>query len=302
LKPTLFRADRSLQAKVQRALSAIVVEHRLPNKLGRMVDNWRKSPDRPFKLFNLRGTRLRVRRGSRDLEMACTVLTGEYALPGYQIEPNDIVIDIGANVGSFAIFASRQACAGMVFTFEPDPTAFTLLQENLKLNGITNARPVHAAVGGSDGTTILHLDESHTGRASLYAEHVHVAGQEFEVPLVSLRTILDSNGIDRCNFLKLDCEGAEFEILYSLPPEYFARIDRIAMEYHGSQDSAERHQKAEALVDFLLANGYVIDNFTDNLDADCGKIFARHSGIAGGRGANPPEAVRSHTSGVETRH
>ena len=44
--------------------------------------------------------------------------------------------------------------------------------------------------------------------------------------------IFDENGLERCNLLKIDCEGAEYDIFYNTPAEYFDRIDRIRMEYH----------------------------------------------------------------------
>ena len=49
------------------------------------------------------------------------------------------------------------------------------------------------------------------------------------VESISLKKIFDENKINKCNFLKLDCEGAEFKILESLPNEYFNKINKIVL-------------------------------------------------------------------------
>ena len=50
---------------------------------------------------------------------------------------------------------------------------------------------------------------------------------------MTIPEILDGNGPKRCDLLKMDCEGAEYDILYHCPSEVLTRIDRIALEVHG---------------------------------------------------------------------
>src|SRR6266508_6011309 len=71
------------------------------------------------------------------------------------------------------------------------------------------------------------------------------------VKAVSLKDIFDAHAVEQCDFLKLDCEGAEYDILFSLAVDYFRRIKRIAMEYHGEADRSARQAKADALVAHL---------------------------------------------------
>jgi len=52
------------------------------------------------------------------------------------------------------------------------------------------------------------------------------------VKSITLQNIFEENNISHCNFLKLDCEGAEYEILCNLPTKYFKKIDKIVMECH----------------------------------------------------------------------
>jgi hypothetical protein len=129
-----------------------------------------------------------------------------FEVPEYRfddIQPDDRVIDIGANVGAFSIRASR---------FSPhivavEPVTSHLLQENILLNGVP-VRVIEAALGCGKPEKIIWDD---TGVIS---------------PTYPLRRIIDMAG--GCDFLKCDCEGAEWYIL----PEDLAGVRRIEMELH----------------------------------------------------------------------
>ena len=87
--------------------------------------------------------------------------------------------------------------------------------------------------------------------------------------LDTLQQIFDRHGITRCDFLKMNCEGAEYEILYRTPPEYLRRVERIALEYHAVEDKT---RLARGLAAFLVAHGIEIFEFTDFVGMDCGYI------------------------------
>jgi hypothetical protein len=65
---------------------------------------------------------------------------------------------------------------------------------------------------------------------------------------------MDENAIEKCDLLKMDCEGAEYDILYNCPPEYLRRIDQIAMEVHSGQ---QKDQNIEALEAFFRKQGFI---------------------------------------------
>jgi hypothetical protein len=64
---------------------------------------------------------------------------------------------------------------------------------------------------------------------------------------------MEENGITRCDLLKMDCEGAEYEILYNCPPDYLRRIDQIAMEVHRGD---KEDQNIDALEKFFRQQGF----------------------------------------------
>jgi FkbM family methyltransferase len=133
------------------------------------------------------------------------------------------VIDIGANVGMFALLAARSA--RFVHAFEPEPRNCDLLRQNCQ----SNARIIihNEAVGAADGTARLSVGASSTG-FSLFGDSTETC----PVTVRTLSAVFSHYGIEYCDFLKLDCEGAEYPILLDSPPELFHKVRCLAMEYH----------------------------------------------------------------------
>ena len=202
--------------------------------------------------------------------MLRNVLTArEYHPPGYEIGPDDVVIDVGANIGAFAVTAARAAPNGRVYAVEPEPDNFALLCGNVRRNGCRNVTPVRAAVADEAGEVALSISAGNAAGHSVQRRH---GGRDVVVPAVTLGGLLDEYRIDRCDFLKLDCEGAEYGILYGLPPAYFPRIRRLALEYHASPD--EKRGKGDELVAFLRGVGFRVDLYTSVVGSRNGLIFA----------------------------
>src|SRR5688572_25562845 len=80
--------------------------------------------------------------------------------------------------------------------------------------------------------------------------------QPITVWTTTLADIFRDHGIDRCDLLKLDCEGAEYRILYSAPRDVLDRIDHIILEYH--HFSQEEGANPSALRTFLEGRGFVV--------------------------------------------
>jgi len=129
-----------------------------------------------------------------------------FEVPEYRFDdltPRDRVIDIGANVGAFCIRASRYS--PNVVAVEPVTAA--LLRQNIRLNDVP-VRVIEAALG-KGGESMICWDDC-----------------EVTSPTFPLRGIIDMAG--GCDFLKCDCEGAEWQIKSA----DLAGIRRIEMELH----------------------------------------------------------------------
>lgn len=208
------------------------------------VDNWYVALlvyfglyKKEFYVLNLRnGQKLKLRTNSTDFYAFVNVwIVEEYRRDGFEIGENDVVIDVGSHIGVFSVYASQFCRNGWIVSFEPINDNFRLLQDNVKLNKITNIKAFNVAVADKkDKVKIYHSDDQ--AAYTMYGN-----GQNYtEVDAVPLKEIFDSNQVEKCDLLKLDCEGAEYEILASLPDEYFGRIGKICMEYHPTKNGSER--------------------------------------------------------------
>lgn len=195
------------------------------------------------------------------------VYKDDYRLRAHPLPPGATVIDVGANIGMFALHVARDHGAARVYAFEPFPESFALLRRNAEQNGLGAITPVPLAIAGASGPRTLHLQGRH-GVHSLYGS----AGAAVHIDCLTLADAFARFAIARCDFLKLDCEGAEYEILLGTPSEIYARIDRLALEYH---DWITDHHHDE-LVRRLTAEGYAVTT-RDHLPSRTGYVFATRS-------------------------
>ncbi len=150
-----------------------------------------------------------------------------------EIPSDSTIIDIGANAGYFTLFAASLCPHVKLFSFEPVPVNFTQLQRNRDLNSSRQIKCFPQAVAGHAGVINLNFDpmDSFTTSATMFTSDKE-AGKSLAVQCVTLQGLMDVNNIGKCDLLKMDCEGAEYDILYNCPAAYFQRIDQIALEVH----------------------------------------------------------------------
>ena len=132
---------------VTRSLVALLRQHRLPTRVSRWLDRSLIALGLPTKTVRVHGLQLPVRRLTADEFFVREVLIDrQYNPAGFEINPTDNVLDIGGNVGAFAVGAAIQAGRGRVISVEPVQENFSLLVRNVGLNKLKNVIPVRAAV------------------------------------------------------------------------------------------------------------------------------------------------------------
>lgn len=124
-----------------------------------------------------------------------------------KVEPGDVVLDLGANIGYYTLILARLVGPeGKVYAFEPDPTNFALLEKNLRANGYENVELVQKAVSNKNKKLRLYLSEENRGDHRLYDSH---DGRAFvEVESVRLDDYFQGYG-GRVDFIKMDIQGSE---------------------------------------------------------------------------------------------
>ena len=202
----------------------------------KLFRNWHLYPLVYFKLvkaplihFQTRNNlRITLRTDSTDLMALTNVwLTKEYSKSGFEVKNNDVIIDVGAHIGLFSLLISKQCMSGKIFCFEPIKENFDLIISNLELNKITNVFAINMAASADSGTVTIYLNEDQAG----HSMH-QMSSKKIRTKSISLENIFETNSIEKCDFLKIDCEGEEYSILSALPDLYYNRIKKIFIEYH----------------------------------------------------------------------
>jgi FkbM family methyltransferase len=175
-----------------------------------------------------------------------------------------VILDVGGNLGYFALYAFLRYPQAKVHSFEPIATNLKYLVAHRQANPQLDWQVHPVAVADRTGTLDFYYDESETSEgistnASLYSATeigtVTAQHQRLQVEAVRLADWFEKHGLDGCDLLKLDCEGAEYGILYTLPERYFARIPAIVAEAHPMKNPGETLGE---LADFLRAKGYAV--------------------------------------------
>jgi FkbM family methyltransferase len=142
------------------------------------------------------------------------------------------IVDIGANLGAFTLWLERQRGLGEAFCFEPDPGSFNLCRFNLAHNRCPAARVIPKAVGGQGREIEMYVNSARPGSVTIYGQPSSPAAEKCHVEVVAFGEWLKTVTGD-FDVLKMDCEGAEWEIFRHTPPEQFRRFRRIIAEVHG---------------------------------------------------------------------
>lgn len=177
----------------------------------------------------------------------------DYCPAGYKIRPDDVVIDIGANIGVFAAYAASRARDGRVYAYEPFPGCVTWLRKNIEASRLDNVVIIPQGVAGKQHARKLRVSSLWILN-SLY-ESID-EGSELQIDCVGLEQVFGDNKLDHCDLLKIDCEGAEYEILEECPPDILDRVRRITGEYH---QGAHQRGTGEGLRRFLESRSFRMD-------------------------------------------
>lgn len=215
------------------------------------------------------GPAFRVR-GAMDVwSIKETFLDRFYERCGFVIQPGWTVIDVGAGLGDFTLFAA-QVKGTSVFAYEPFPDSAKLLGENVALNKMENIHVSPEAVSSIQGSLLLDLAGGEPLQIKSHNTPVTQPDHQISVKARSLMGILDSLGESPCNLLKLDCEGAEYDILIKSPPETLAKIERIVMETHDGVTEYSHQDLAE----YLMTLGFNVQTFANPVHKNLGYLRA----------------------------
>jgi FkbM family methyltransferase len=192
----------------------------------------------------------------------CRIGKGDF-LPGHEghivgrftPKEGDTVIDIGAHIGRYTITSSKQVGnTGKVVAIEADPDNFQLLKRNIAFNNLTNVLPLNYAVF-SERTKIKLYEQSASAKYnSVMLTRAAETKNYVEVKADTLDSILKLNGVNRVDWIKIDVEGAEFEVLKGSTKTLSTENMSLLIEIHNIEDPSHY----DNIVDFLKYDNYEI--------------------------------------------
>ena len=159
------------------------------------------------------------------------------------LPPKAIILDCGANIGLSVLWFKQLNADAQIIAFEPDPANFLLLKKNIDSYKLENITCHHAAVWNEDTTRTFSADG---GMASSFASANST--DTIRVTCLRLKKFLQQP----IDFLKLDIEGAEWDVLKDCA-ESLVSVKRIFVEYHGQFDEQE---KLIQLLEILRSAGF----------------------------------------------
>jgi FkbM family methyltransferase len=230
-----------------------------------------------------------------------------YLQHGIELGDDDIVFDVGANIGVFALFAHQKSTRIHLYSFEPIPEIFRVLEANVALHGVRATLfdcalsdhigsavftfyPNNSVMSGryadskedtdTTRTFIGNKDASFMREASRdpdFAEHANsVLARLFEsrtctVELKTLSRVLSTHDIERVDLLKIDVEKSEHEVLAGIEEDDWKRIRQVVAEVHDIDG------RVDAVTKLLSRHGFKVRLAQDPLLTNTGihNVYAR---------------------------
>jgi phthiocerol/phenolphthiocerol synthesis type-I polyketide synthase E len=233
-----------------------------------------------------------------------------YLRHGVELREGACVFDVGANIGTFLLFAHQASSGAQIHSFEPAPPLFAKLRRNAELNGVA-ARLFNLGISDHEGTARFTFYPRSSGMSSFHAdkeqekdilrrmmETEREAGVEgvgelmgfaedllegrfrseaFECRLRPLSDVIAECRVEWIDLLKIDVQKAELEVLRGIREEHWPRIGQIVMEVHDLDGRLER------IVRMLEERGFRVTVEQDELlfGSVLHNLFAVREGDAG---------------------
>ena len=181
------------------------------------------------------------------------------------VEEGDVVVDVGFNFGVFSLGALYKG-ASKIYGFEPNKDIYEKLK---KYPNQDKVQIFNYAVSNKYDT--VQFNEGYNTLGSSITFTGGDTKKTYDVEVIDLYDFLIKNDITKIDFLKIDCEGEEYNIFQSIPDEFLGKINKIHVEFHNNLNN-----EVKQLIEKLEKNNFnwFFEN-NRNEDSECGLIFAK---------------------------
>ncbi|MBI4993003.1 MAG: FkbM family methyltransferase [Candidatus Magasanikbacteria bacterium] len=189
------------------------------------------------------------------------------------------ILDIGAHIGVFSIYSKIINPKSKIIAIEPGPDNFALLKQNISANDLSDIKIQQTAIiGTEEKTTTLYLSKNSHNHSTIKPSN-NLTIQQFNnstitVPATSLEKLIKQNKIKKIGLLKMDIEGAEFDIVLNIDNETWGKIRYVMIEYHESESD-----KRENLENIIRQHGFSVEHFPNKFDKGFGLLVCRNKKV-----------------------
>ena len=164
---------------------------------------------------------------------------GSYNFDSINFKDGDVVIDIGGNVGMVSLYLAKKYPFLKIYAFEPVKQNYENFLKNIELNNINKdiIKVFNLAITKDRRDVILTSPFNNSGGSNIYDYHIcsKILNNSSIGKSITFDDIFNNNNISKCKLLKIDCEGAEYEILYSANVENLKNCEYMRAEFHGKK-------------------------------------------------------------------
>lgn len=158
--------------------------------------------------------------------------------------PDPFILDCGSNIGLSIIYFKHLYPEAQIVGFEPDPNIFEVLTQNLRAYNFQDVELLQKAVWVNETVLLFHQDGSLGGKIVDTSSDSNV----IEVQATRLKEYLNQP----IDFLKIDIEGAEYDVLVDCK-EKLDCVDYLFVEYHGQTNET---QKLHTILEIISSAGF----------------------------------------------
>lgn len=172
-----------------------------------------------------------------------------YCPPFLKLNPHDVVVDIGANIGVFSLYSKLHG-ASRIVSVEPLDTNVKLINNNFRINKFSLPEIANIAISEKESEINLYL-YGHDSHAMLFKSDSEKNETDYKkVRGIRLSTLLKKYNLSRIDFMKIDCEGAEGYIIKNSNKNNWKNIKKIAIEYHNNVSVLDNISIVKKLVSY----------------------------------------------------
>lgn len=179
-----------------------------------------------------------------------------------------VIFDVGANIGTFSLYAYGNNKHRKIYSFEPNQANYQVLVKNIELNNCSaSVHPHMLGVASRSGCMDMMISEESPTHSMIVHQNVT---NSVKIECTTIEDIMRRYGLEHIDFLKMNCEGSEYEIFYTMNQSTLKNIKKIRLEFHQIDEST---MNGKHLSEFLASHGFSVDYYAQ-YNKDSGFIWA----------------------------